>query len=179
MNIQHLDSAPLSRNLRLPQVQAVEEECAAEPRDTVQIHRGEQAARYTNNLVLHLGVSDAPAVMSIAANYGVLPPSMNGVLAVFNTINTATGIIAIAADIRETRGTFKNPKATRLDRSMDMVHLLAGDVVSTAASMLPLVTSLQNPIAMTAFVGGQLLGVALDTSKTVYDFKRKGQQSAA
>ncbi|MBS2034272.1 hypothetical protein JST97_04760 [bacterium] len=179
MNIQHLDTAHFSRGLNLRAQEAPSEEAVAEPQDTVVIHRGEQAARYTNNLVLHLGVSDAPAIMSIAANYGVLPPSMNGVLAVFNTLNTATGVIAIAADIRETRGTFKNPKATKLDRTMDMVHLLAGDVVSTAASMLPLVTSLQNPIAMTAFVGGQLLGVALDTSKTVYDFKRKGQQSAA
>lgn len=179
MQIQHLDAVNLTRNLNIRAQEASVEEAVAEPQDTVHIHRGEQAARYTNNLILHLGVSDAPAVMSIAANYGVLPPSMNGVLAVFNTLNTATGVIAIAADIRETRGTFKNPKATKLDRTMDMVHLLAGDVVSTAASMLPLVTSLQNPIAMTAFVGGQLLGVALDTSKTVYDFKRKGQQSAA
>lgn len=178
MNIQHLDSVPISRQLTTrPLVSA--EESVPEPQDTVHIHRGEQAARYTNNLLLHLGVSDAPAVMSIAANYGVLPPSMNGVLAVFNTINTATGVIAIAADIRETTKTYKNPNATKLDRRMDMVHLLAGDVVSTAASMVPLFTSLQNPIAMTAFVGGQLLGVALDTTKTVYDFKRKGQQSAS
>ena len=60
---------------------------------------------------------------------------------------------------------------------MDVAHLVAGDILSTVASMTPLVFPLSNPLAMGFFVGGQAVGIGLDIAKTVYDFKRKGQQS--
>lgn len=142
------------------------------------INKMEMTARYTNNIALHLLLSDAPAVMSMVANAGVLPPTFGPVLDAFNTINVATGVVAIAADLRETRGTLLNPNATRLDKTMDVTHLVAGDVLSTVASLTPLVTPLSNPAAMAFFVGGQVVGIGMDIAKTVYDFRRKGQQSA-
>jgi hypothetical protein len=143
------------------------------------LNKMEMGARYTNNLALHLAFSDGPALLSIAANTTGLPPGLDGALGFFNVFNTFTGVAAIAADIRETRGTFRNPNATQLDKIMDVTHLVAGDVVSTAASLVPVIAPLTGPIAMGFFVGGQLVGVGMDLLKTGYDFKRKGQQSAA
>jgi hypothetical protein len=153
----------------------ISEGSSADPKP---INHKEEAARYTNNLLLHLGVSDTPAVLSIIANYGMLPASFNPALTVFNSLNAATGVAAIAADIRETAGTLRNPNATKTDKVMDVVHLVGGDVVSTAASLLPLVASMNTPLAQGVFIGGQLLGIGLDVAKTAYDFSRKGQQSA-
>lgn len=52
-------------------------------------------------------------------------------------------------------------------------------LVSTAASMVPLVAPLSSPLAMGFFVGSQLLGLGMDVLECVYDIKRKNQQSAA
>ncbi|MCE1245728.1 MAG: hypothetical protein LWY06_03695 [Firmicutes bacterium] len=142
------------------------------------VNKGEMAARYTNNILLHLVGSDTPALMSIAANAGTLPSFLAPLLGPFNAINTATGIASIAADMRETAGTFRNPSATKMDKIMDASHLVLGDMVSTAASMLPMVTPLTSPVVMTMFVGGQLLGLGMDVAKTAYDISRNGQQSA-
>lgn len=181
---------PVAQNMSRPAANAVNSEAATDKvessGDKVSISHGEpspvnrkeQAARYTNNLILHLGVSDTPAVLSIIANYGFLPASFNPALAVFNSLNAATGVASIVADVRETAGTLRNPKATKTDKVMDIVHLIGGDLVSTAASMLPLVSSMNTPLAQGVFIGGQLLGIGLDVAKTAYDFSRKGQQSA-
>lgn len=140
--------------------------------------KAEMAARYTNNVVLHLIGSDGPAALSIAANLVTLPAGLTHFLDAFNVVNTATGVLSIAADLRETHGTFQNPHATELDRRMDVAHLVAGDCLSTAASLTPLITPLAgHPAALAFFVGGQLVGIGMDVAKTVYDFKRKGQQS--
>jgi hypothetical protein len=145
---------------------------------TAKINKLEAAERATNDLLVHLACSDTPAMLSIWANLGTLPSALTGVLGVFNVFNTATGVVSIALDSRETLGTFRNPKATKLDKIVDLVHLVGGDMVSTAASMVPLVASLASPLSMGIFVGGQLLGLGLDVAKTIYDAKRKGQQSA-
>ncbi len=144
----------------------------------VDLCKTEMAARYTNNVMLHLIGSDGPAALSIAANLMTLPPGVNHFLDAFNVVNTVTGVVSIAADLRETYGTFQNPHATQLDRRMDVAHLIAGDMVSTAASLTPLITPLAgHPAALAFFVGGQLLGIGMDVAKTAYDFQRKGQQS--
>lgn len=142
------------------------------------INKFEAAERATNDVIVHLFCSDTPAVMSMWANLGTLPLSLLPALDFFNMINTATGVLSIAMDGRETFKTVTNPKATKMDKVMDVTHLIAGDVVSTVGSMVPLVASLNSPIALGVFVGGQLLGLGMDIVKTVYDGKRKGQQSA-
>jgi len=142
------------------------------------INKLEKAERYTNNVLVHLMGSDTPALLSIWANLGSLPGCLAPVLGAFNLLNTGTGIASIVLDTRETIATCTNKKATKLDKIMDVGHLLGGDVVSTLASMVPMVASLANPLAMGFFVGGQLLGLALDGVKTIYDVKREGQQSA-
>lgn len=141
------------------------------------INKAEMAERYTNNILLHLGLSDAPAVMAIAANYGSLPAALQPALHALNAVNAITSVAAVAADLRELRGTLKNSHATKLDVAMDLTHLVAGDMLSTAAGLVPVFTPLTNPWASGFFVGGQLLGMALDAVKTGYDFERKGQQS--
>lgn len=142
------------------------------------LNKREMAARYTNNLALHLLFSDTPAVMSMAANVTPLPPGLTGFLDTFNAVNTLTGVVAIAADLREIRGTYRNPHATQTDKLVDVSHLIAGDILSTAASLTPLVTPLSHPLALAFFMGGQAVGIGMDVMKTAYDFKRKGQQSA-
>jgi hypothetical protein len=150
---------------------------AKDSSSAVKVNKGEMAARYTNNILLHLVGSDGPALMSIAANAGNLPHFLAPLLGPFNAINSATGIASIVADMRETAGTFHNPSATKTDKIMDASHLILGDFVSTAASLLPMVTPLTDPIAMTFFVGGQMMGMGMDIAKTAYDISRNGQQS--
>lgn len=135
---------------------------------------GDKAERYANNILLHLVGNDAPSLMSIAANAGTLPPCLAPLLGPLNTVNAAAGVVSIAADLRETAQTFKNPESTKMDKLMDASHLVLGDFVSTAASVLPLITPITTPLAATMFVGGQLLGFGMDVAKTVYDIKREG-----
>lgn len=143
------------------------------------LNKGEMVARYSNDFAVHLVASDVPGMLSIAANLAPLPRCFGPVLKVANSLNTVTGIAAIASDLRELHGSLRNPRATKLDRAMDIGHLVVGDVLSTIAGAVPLVSSLNQPLAMGCFVGGQVLGLAADLAKTVYDIQRKGQQSAA
>jgi hypothetical protein len=142
------------------------------------LNKGEMLARYSSDFAVHLGMSDVPAALSIAANLTPLPPTFAPILQVCNAANTFTGLAAIATDLREIHGSLRNPRATNLDRVVDLGHLVLGDVVSTAASAIPLVAPLSNPWALGLFVGGQVLGIATDIAKTAYDIHRKGQQSA-
>lgn len=141
--------------------------------------RFEATERATNDVLVHLIASDTPGVLSIWANVGTLPHALVPALGFFNMFNTATGVVSIALDSRETYKTVNNQKATKMDKIMDVTHLIAGDIVSTAASMVPLMAPLTSPAAMTLFVGGQLLGLGMDVAKSIYDAKRKGQQSAS
>ncbi|MHC9541713.1 MAG: hypothetical protein AB9903_19580 [Vulcanimicrobiota bacterium] len=138
----------------------------------------EAAERATNDILVHLVASDTPAVLSIWANLGTLPHALVPALGFFNMFNTATGVVSIGLDSREAYQTLKNPNATKMDKIMDVTHLVAGDVVSTLGSLVPLVAPLTSPVAMGVFVGGQLLGLSMDIAKSIYDAKRKGQQSA-
>jgi hypothetical protein len=143
------------------------------------VNKVEKAARYTNDVLIHLAGSDLPALSSIAANFAHLPQWAVGALTPLNAINSATGWIAIGLDLRETIFCLRNPKASRTDKLVDVAHLILGDGISTAASMVPLVASISNPIAAGFFVGGQVLGMVLDLGKTIYDHRRQGQQSAS
>lgn len=142
------------------------------------INNVERVARYGNDLLVHGLASDVPAVVSIAVTLGMSVSQRT--LDIVNAGNTATGFVAMFADAREIVGTVLNRKATRRDLAVDVGHLIFGDILSTAASTIPLWTpvSLAHPIALSVFVGGQLLGIALDGCKFAYDRKRKGQQSA-
>ena len=142
------------------------------------VNRVEKYSRYLNNVVVHILGGHPPAVASIAANLGKLPSWAAPMLKPLNVVNSVTGWASIVLDTRETIFCLRNPKATRKDKIMDVVHLLAADVLSTAASMVPLLMPLTNPFAAGFFVGGQVLGMALDVVKTRYDAKRNGQQSA-
>ena len=144
-----------------------------------QLDKKEMLARYSNNILLHLFLGDGPAVLAIAANFGALPNSLAPLNTAFDTLNTVTSVAAVVADIRELRGTLKNPNATKMDVAMDVGHLVLGDVLATAAGSVPLIMPFHgNLLATGFFVGGQAVGIAVDMAKTVYDFKRKGQQSA-
>jgi hypothetical protein len=142
------------------------------------INKLEKGARYLNDVAIHLIGSDLPALASIVANLVDLPRWAAPLLGWFNAINSVTGWVSIALDGRETVGCLRNPQSTRTDKLVDVVHLLAGDGISTAASMVPFFAALTNPVALGLFVGGQVLGLGLDLAKTVYDIKRQGQQSA-
>jgi hypothetical protein len=141
------------------------------------LNRFEAAERGTNDILVHLACSDTPAVLSIWANLGNLPHCLVPALNAFNVLNTATGIASIALDSRETYKCLTSSKSTKMDKIVDVAHLIGGDLVSTAASMVPLIAPVMGPIALTFFAGGQLLGLGLDLAKTIYDAKRKGQQS--
>jgi len=153
---------------------------ASDPKELVppRFNKLEAAERATNDVLVHLVASDTPAVLSIWANLGTLPHALVPALGFFNAINTATGVVSIAMDSRETFKTVRNPHATKMDKIVDVSHLVAGDVFSTIGSMVPLVAPLTTPVAMGVFVGGQLMGLGMDIFKSVYDAKRKGQQSA-
>ena len=138
---------------------------------------GEQTARYANNFLVHLLVSDVPSVVTTAANYTPMPKSWSPALAAFNVINIATSGIALAADLRETHGTLKNPDASKLDKVLDVSHLVASDVVGTASGFIPFFANVHHPLAGALFIGGQALIVATDLAKAAYDIHRKGQQS--
>jgi hypothetical protein len=149
-----------------------------EPKDEAKFSQREMWARYSNNVLLHLVISDAPSALSLVANLTPLPAGFGPVLDFFNSINALTSVAAGVADLRETRATFKNPHATKLDKIMDVSHLIGSDALSAVAAMVPVFCSLNNPAAMALFVGGQVFGIAFDVVKTGYDFHRKGQQSA-
>lgn len=141
-----------------------------------EVNKFETGARAVNDLVVHLALSQGAAVTSMV---GMMMPIPGWINAVFAPINTATGVASIVMDLREMRGTFKNPIATKMDRAVDLGHFVLGDIVSTAASMVPAVPGLiSTPVGLGFFFGGQLMGLGLDIFKTAYDFKRRGQQSA-
>ena len=141
-------------------------------------NRCEEVSRDLTNLVIHLGLSDGPNILGMMANCIALPPSLAPLVTASNLVNTLTGIPALLADVREMRGTFKNPLATRTDRQMDLLHFVAGDVLSTAGSLLPFVANMSDPVTMGIYLGTQISGLVFDLAKTGYDLYRHGQQSA-
>ena len=161
-----------------PEQNVVEKETpssnSSEPKE---LNEKEMAARYTNDILLHLVASDVPCVLAILANVISLPSSLAAVVTMSNSLNLATTVVSAAADTRELVGSLKNPGATKMDKAVDLVHFFGCDVVGVATGIMPLVMSMANPIALGTFIGGQLLGVFMDIGKTIYDIKRKGQQS--
>lgn len=154
----------------------------AEPRDTVapapRFSRAEMAARLSGDLLVHLALSDGPNIVGMLANVVHLPPALAPLVGLSNVANTLTGLPALVADVRELRGTLKNPLATATDRRIDWAHLLAGDLLSTVGSLTPFVFPMSHPLALGFFLGSQLVGIGADLAKTAYDWHRQGQQSA-
>lgn len=160
--------------IELSDVREIEDEKPLKP-----LNKFEMFERYTNDFLLHLVSSDGPGMLSILLNLGLqIPQFLGDMLVVFNSLNTGTGLVSIGADTRELIGTFKNPKATKKDKIVDVAHLIGGDLVSTAASSVPLVMPLTNPLALNFFIWGQVAGVVMDLYKFKYDISRKGQQSS-
>lgn len=142
------------------------------------INKFEKGYRIFNAACIQLVLGDGPAVLTMAANTIALPPAVAPFLNVINAVNAATGYIGIAADLRVNYDAMKNPNATKIDRIVDWGHFVIGDLVNTGASMVPLFTTLANPVAYGVFMGGQAVGMLFDAGKLMYDIKREGQQSA-
>jgi hypothetical protein len=156
------------------------EETTPDPTDTVQISAGAQRSglhelngRLVADIALHLGANQAPSVLAMTANFCTLPPALGKALPVLNLLNTVTSAASVARDLQEVRQVYKNPDATRLDRFMDVNHLVAGDLMGLVGGIVPLIPGLAaNQAAMAFSYGAQLLSIGLDVAKTGYDIHR-------
>lgn len=128
----------------------------------------------TNASLLVLG--DVPAGISVAVGLDALP-ALTPYSPVINAVNSLTGYLGLASDISVARDCLNNPDASRVDKLVDAAHI-GSDLINTGSSMVPLFTSLNNPIALGIFIGGQAFGAVCDMAKTAWDLKRGGGQSA-
>lgn len=128
----------------------------------------------TDSSLLILG--DVPAGISVAVGLNALP-ALTPFSPIINAVNALTGYLGLASDLSVARDCISNPDAKRLDKIVDAAHI-GSDLINTGSSMVPLFTSLSNPIALGIFVGGQAFGATCDLAKLVWDYKRGGEQSS-
>lgn len=160
---------------------ATEETGAPEPTDSTTTGASKSDAEFqkmkrlgTNATLVFLG--DVPAGLSVAVGLNMLP-GLTPLEPVINAFNALTGYIGLASDLSVARDCISNPEAKKIDQIVDAAHI-GTDLINTGASMVPLFTSLSNPIAMGVFIGGQAFGAAADVAKSVWDWKRGGTQSS-
>jgi hypothetical protein len=136
--------------------------------------------RFANDAVLQLGLGDAPTAVAVASDLGMLKLSAQTQTALnaINGVNLAMNVVGMALDGKEMHDVFASPTSTKLDKQVEVAHMVLGDAIPTATSILPLVMSnmTANPVINAAFIGTQVLGVAADVAKFAYDVHRGGQQ---
>lgn len=128
----------------------------------------------TDGSLLLLG--DVPAGISIAVGLDALP-ALTPFSPYINAFNALTGYLGLASDLSVARDCISNPEAKKMDKIVDAAHI-GSDLINTGSSMIPLFTSLSNPIALGIFVGGQAFGALCDVAKLAWDAKRGGEQSS-
>ena len=173
-----LQGSTLARSENLnqaPQLPADTLEAAPSPEEIQGDAQYQKYKRMGTDATL-LALGDIPAGVSIAVGLNMLP-GLNPYSDVINAVNALTGYLGLASDLSVARDCISNPDAGKLDKAVDAAHIGTA-FISTGSSMVPLLASLNNPVAMGVFVGGQVLGTVADAAKAVWDYKRGGHQSS-
>jgi hypothetical protein len=133
-----------------------------------------QGMRYAKDFGCLL--ADAKTAATVTANLVSLPPGLTKYLGASNGIGVAGGMVSLGFDLYGAKKVFDNPVATHKDKVVDVVHIALSDVLATASGSLPLFTSINNPLTMAIYVGGQAIGIGCDVYKTIYDLKQHALQ---
>lgn len=148
--------------------------------DSASVSNGHRKwVRLANSGAIQLGLGDSPGLVAMGMQSGLfsLSPGAQTFLDGVNVANVGLNVIGTAIDIKQMRDVFKNPNATALDRKVEVAHLILGDLLPTATSVMPLLMPMTNPIVNSLFLVSQAIGIGVDAAKFGYDLHRGGQQS--
>ncbi len=133
--------------------------------------------RVAGDLTVHLGLNQVPTIASLVAGAIHLPAALGWLCPALSVVGVVTGVKAIARDVKEMRESWHDPRATRLDRFVDIAHLgvdvarVAADCATIATLFVPALAPVTAPVALAI----QVTGIAADVGKALYDLHRRRQ----
>jgi hypothetical protein len=127
--------------------------------------------------LLQIAGGDATAMLAIGVDFKWLPWPEWGLFPL-NAFNFLTGAWGIGQNLSVVRDCVTNEHATRGQKAVDVAEFI-NNLTNTGASILPAFMAIHGPFSLAGalFAGGQVLGMAGDIAKLIYDKRQGGSQS--